>query len=109
MRITLHARGGLSVYGGGFYDPHTNEAIIMASEGETAKLTIEYPSAPSSPTKTEDGISATTPTISGSKLTSTLSGFRDGGHITFTASSGGETRKVRIRSVLRDRPDGYSS
>lgn len=106
MRITLHARGGFAVYGGS-YDPHTNEAVVETRDGETVALTIEYPSAPTNVTKTESGISTTTPSISTTKLTTTLSGIEDGGYVDITATVGGQVRKVRVRGSSQTETDRY--
>jgi hypothetical protein len=106
MRITIHARGGFSVYGGS-RDPRTNEALVYARDGETVALTIDYPSAPSSLTKSEDGISATTPTITGDTASTTLSSIQDGGTIDITATVAGEVRIVRVRGVAQSEADLY--
>lgn len=101
------SRGGLSIYGQGFYDPHADEAIIPARENETKRLTIDFGSAPTGVTKAESGISATTPTTSGNTITTTLSGIVDNGYVDFQATIGGEVRKVRVRGRSADQQDGY--
>lgn len=108
MRITVLARGGLSVYGG-HYDPHTDEAIVEGREGETVALTIEYPSAPTSPTKTADGIACTTPAVTSgtNKVTATLSSLQDGGYVDITATVGGASVTVRIRARVNSDADRY--
>lgn len=106
MRITVHSRGGMSVYGGD-YDPKCDQAYVQARDGETVALTIEYPSTPTAMAKAESGISATTPTISGLKATSTLSGIQDQGYVDITATVGGEARKVRIRGRADIETDRY--
>lgn len=107
MRITVFSRGGMSAYGADAYDPHTNEAVISARDGETIALTIEYPSAPTSPTTSSDGISATTPAISGNTITSTLSGVTDGGSIDITATVGGEVKTIRLRGRSPNETERY--
>jgi hypothetical protein len=107
MRITVFSRGGMSAYGADAYDPHTNEVVISARDGETVALAVEYASAPTSPTKTGDGISATTPAISGNTITTTLSGITDGGSIDITATVGGEVKTIRIRGRSPDETERY--
>lgn len=109
MRITIHARGGFSVYGQGNYDPHRNEAIIPARENETKRLVIDYPSAPTNITVSESGISATTPTTSVNQITTTLSGIQCGGYVDITATYGSETFTTRIRAETNYDRDGYES
>jgi hypothetical protein len=108
MRITALNRGGLAVYGG-LYDPHLNEAVVSARDGETVALTIEYPSAPTSPSKTEDGVTCTTPTVvtGSNKVTATLSALQDGGYVDLSATVGGVTRTVRIRARTATSTDRY--
>lgn len=99
MRITALNRGGLAVFQG-HYDPHRDEAIITVHDGETRTLVIEYPSVPSSVSASGDGITATSPTVSGNKATTTLSGLDDGGSIDITATVQGQIRTVRIRATV---------
>lgn len=106
MRISVLARGGLSVHGGD-YDPKGDQAIVQTREGETVSLTIEYPSAPTAMTKAESGVSCTTPAISGSKATATLSGIQDEGYVDISATVGGERRVVRIRGRADVETDRY--
>lgn len=106
MRIAALNRGGLAVFGGD-YDPHEGEAIVSARDGETVALTIEYPSAPSAMTKTESGISCTTPAISGVKATTTLSGIQDAGYVDITATVGGAARVIRVRGQANTDTDRY--
>lgn len=108
MRITVLNRGGLGVYGG-HYDPHLDAAIVQARDDETVALTIEYPSAPTSPTKTESGLSCTTPTVtSGTSLvTCTLSAITNEGYVDITATVGGEARTVRIKGKAMSLVERY--
>jgi hypothetical protein len=106
MRITALARGGVSVYGG-HYDPHRNEAIVSTRDDEIIAVVIEYPSAPTSPTVTVSGMSATSPTVSGNKVSFTLSGISDAGRADVLATVGGEARKIVIRSEARSLTDRY--
>ena len=108
MRISVLARGGLSVQGG-HYDPHDDEAYVLLRDGETASLVIEYPSAPTLPSKAEAGLASTTPTISGLTLNATLSAPKDGGYVDITATFGGQIRTVRIRARTPSLPDGYAA
>lgn len=106
MRVTALSRGGLAVHGG-LYDPHANEAVVHARENETVALIIEYPSAPTSPSKAENGVSCSTPAVSGNKITATLSSMRDGGYVDMAATVGGVSRKIRIRAKTDVSADAY--
>jgi hypothetical protein len=106
MRISVHSRGGMSVYGGD-YDPKGDQAYVQARDGETVSLTIEYPSAPTAMTKAQSGISCTTPAIAGSKATATLSGIQDQGYVDIAATVGGERRIVRVRGRSDNETDRY--
>ena len=106
MRVTVLARGGLSVYGG-HYDPHANEAVVLIREDETVALTIEYPTAPTSPSKTTDGLACSTPAVSSLKLTATLTGINDGGYADISATVGGVIKTVRVRARSTAQTDGY--
>lgn len=106
MRIFAQNRGGLAVFGG-LYDPHTDEAVVRTRDGETVALTIEYPDTPTSPSKAESGITASEPSVSGSKVTTTLTALQDGGYIDFTATVGGQVRKVRVRARSGSSVDRY--
>lgn len=107
MRITLHNRGGMSVFGQGFYDPHADEAIIPARENETKALTIDWGATASAVSKSESGISSTDPTTTGAKSTATLSAVQDNGYVDFQATIAGEVRTVRVRGRSNDQEDGY--
>ena len=96
MRITVLNRGGLAVIGG-HYDPHADEAIVTARDGETVALTIEYPSAATAATITVAGMTATTANVSGLKLTATLSEIVDQSYADVQATVGGRVVMVRIR------------
>lgn len=109
MRITVFSRGGMSVYGG-LHDPHRNEAVVLARDDtETVAVTIEYPAAPSSPTKTTSSLTSTTPTVSGKKITCTLSAMKNGGYADISATVDGALKKVRIRARTQENPDLYES
>lgn len=108
MRITVLNRGGLGVYGG-HYDPHQDAAIVQARDDETVSLIIEYPLAPTSPTKTESGISCTTPTVSGSTITATLSDIQECGYVEITATVGGALRTVRIKGRAQTLAERYDT
>lgn len=107
MRITVLARGGSAAYGADAYDPHTNETLVSAREGETIALTVEYPSPPTSPTVSTDGISATTPAISGNTLTTMLSGIDEDGTLEITATVGGAVKTIRIRGRSPSETERY--
>lgn len=108
MRISVLNRGGLAVFGG-HYDPHTNEATVLVRDGETVALVIEYPSAPTSPTKTASGVTCSTPTVvtSTNKVSATLSAMNDGGYVDISVTVAGATVKVRIRASTNTDVDGY--
>jgi hypothetical protein len=106
VRITALNRGGLAVFDG-HYDPHRDEAIVEARDGETKAITIDYGSAPSALATSGSGITATAPTVSGTKATLTLSALQDNGRLDVTATVGGETRLVRIRARTQSVIDRY--
>lgn len=108
MRITVLARGGLAVYGGS-YDPHRNEVAINARDGESVGVTIVYPSTPTVTSASASGITASTPAVSSSKLTTTLTGIQDGGYVDITATVGGEVRVIRIAARSRTPVDRYGA
>lgn len=107
MRITAHARGGLSVYRG-FYDASRNEAVCIVREGETVSVTIEHASTPSAVTKSADGLTCSTPTTSGNKIIATLSSIQDAGYVDISATVASETRTVRIRARADTEQDRYA-
>lgn len=106
MRIFLMARGGFSVFGG-HYDAHRNEGVVEIRDGESRALTIEYPSAPTSPSTSGSGITASAPVVSGNKITTMLSAMNNGGWLDLTATVGGETRTVRVRCRNQTWVDRY--
>jgi hypothetical protein len=106
VRITTLSRGGLSVFGG-LYDPHKDEAVIHCRNGETLAVTVEYGATPSAITISASGITTTTPAISGTRATFTLSGMNDGGHIDIMATVNGSARLVRIRARSQTMVDRY--
>lgn len=109
MRIYAMNRGGLSVFGG-HYDPHRNEAIVLARDDvETVAVTIEYPSAPTSPSAGASSVTCSSIATNGNKLTFTLSSMNDGGYVDISATVGGAVRKVRIRARTSQYPDLYES
>lgn len=111
MRITALNRGGLAVFGG-HYDPHRDEAIVLVRDDtESVAVTVEYPSAPTSPAKTTSGLTSTTPTVTSgtNKITFTLSAMQDGGYADVTATVGGASRKIRIRARSAKHYDDYES
>lgn len=108
MRVVVLARGGLAVYGG-YHDPGRGEVVVNVADGETVALEIEYPSAPSAMTKTEAGIASTSPTVSGSVASCTLSGVTRGGYVDISATVGGATRIIRVRGQTTAEPDQYES
>lgn len=97
MRITALGRGGLGVYQG-LYDPHKDEAVVQIRDGETIGVTIVYPSTPSAMSTSANGITASTPTITGSQAALTLSDMDDNGYVDVLATVGGQIRTVRIRT-----------
>ncbi len=107
MRVTILRRGGLSVFGQGFYDPHMDEAVVPSRENETKAVTIDWGATATSVTKAESGITSTDPATSGAKTTATLSGMVDNGYVEFQATVSSEIRKVRIRARSADTMDGY--
>ena len=106
MRISVLSRGGLGVQGGS-YDPKANEARADLRDGETIAVTIEHPSAPTSPTASTNGMTCSAITTSGNKLDFTLSAIRDGGYADISATVGGVTKTVRIRANEMAERDRY--
>lgn len=109
LRITAHARGGLSVYGPGYYDAKRNEAVALTREDETLKVVIEHASAATSPAKETSGVTSSTPTVSNNQVSLTLSALQDNGYADITATVGGATSKVRIRAKTETTTDTYAS
>lgn len=107
MRITALQRGGLAVYAG-HYDPHRNEAVALVRDGESVAVTIDYPSAPSAITTSASGVTTTTPTVSGTKATLTLSALSDAGYIDITATVSAAPRVIRIRAKAYTQLDRYN-
>jgi hypothetical protein len=108
MRITVLARGGLAVYGG-HYDPHRNEACFDIRDGEEVAITVEYPSAPTTPSVAVSGVTASAPAISGAKVTLTLSDIQDCGYADLTSVVGGVDRTIRIRAGSPKSQDRYDT
>lgn len=106
MRVTVLSRGGLAVYGG-HYDPHRNEACFDVRDGEGVAVTVEYPSAPTTPAIAVSGLTASAPTVSGNKITTTLTAIDDCGHADLTAVVGGVDRVVRLRARSPSPLDRY--
>lgn len=99
MRITVHQRGGASVYGGS-YDPKRAACIIADSQQRT--VTIDWPSTITAVTISQDGISAGTPTITDNQSTFTTSGT---GRLEIVATMGSERPKVVIEAEASSRTD----
>jgi hypothetical protein len=106
MRISVLSRGGLAAYGAS-YDPKCDEIIANVRDGETISATIEYPSAPTSPTADTSGLTCSAPAISGNKLTFTLTAINDAGRADITATVGGATKTVRIVANQAAEPTRY--
>jgi hypothetical protein len=108
MRIHVHAKGGLSVYGG-HYDPRTNEATFLAREGDGVALTIEYPSAASAASIETSGLTASAASVTGSVLTATLTDIVSGGYADVIATFGGTVRTVRVVAGCSPESEAYPS
>lgn len=100
LRITALNRGGLAVYGPGFYDPRNHQATITTLDGETLAVQIEYPSAPSSLIATESGMSVGSIAVSGNVASFLLSSIECGGSVSISGTVGGAERTVSIGSAV---------
>lgn len=100
MKITVLARGGLSVYGGS-YDAKRNGAIADTDQQQT--VVISYPTTITASTVTNDGLTLGSRTISANTLTFTLAG---NGSVEVIATMGDERPSVTIETADVNR-DGY--
>lgn len=111
-KIVALDRGGYSAHGEAWYDARANEVVIPAryNAGEEFPITALFGESVSSVTETEDGITGTTPTVSGSQFTATLSGVQSGDAITYlvTFTAGGK-RRLKIVGGADPRADDYGS
>lgn len=113
MRVHLLDRGGMGVYGGGGYDARRNAAVLLTGDSQdstaTYGVTITCPSAPTSVTATADGATASSPTVSGSTISLSLSAVQDDADVRVQATIGGQVRRIRIVSDgLQEKLDDYS-
>jgi hypothetical protein len=91
-------RGGWSAYGSATTDPRNRQVILQADEDEEHQITVTFQSNVSSVTRSENGITSTTPSISGATFTAELTEADSSGYIEFSATlSSGEIKKLRIR------------
>lgn len=105
MRITALRRGGLSVYGGS-YDARQNCAIVNTQRRQTVE--IAFPDPLDSVETATDGLSITTPVITGSVATFVMEGR---GSAQIIGVSGNERIEVQIgapgRQVPKAEPVAY--
>lgn len=98
--ITINAlsRGGFSAFGDAFLDQRTGIVIIRTTDDdETRPITVQFPETISAVTETEDGISGTAPSISGSAFTATLSSLTPGACITYAVTTASGVRQLTIQ------------
>lgn len=103
MRITVLARGGLSVYGGS-YDP--KRRIAKADTDQQQTVEIIYPSTITAVAITKNGIDAGTVSVASNKATFTISGT---GSLEAIATMGDERPKVVIEAETQGSTDGYGA
>jgi hypothetical protein len=101
MKITVLARGGLSVYGGS-YDAKRDTALADTRHQQT--VTITFPATITASAVTNNGLTLGTRTISTNTLTFTLAGE---GSCEVIATMGDERPAVRIETPRQDQHDGY--
>lgn len=112
MTTTINAlnRGGFSAYGEAEYDPRSNEVVVRAyDEDETRAISVVMPSAISSISKSENGVTSTTPSISSATFTATLSDMSANGYVTYQITlSSGPVVPLTVRAKRMDAA-AYSS
>lgn len=93
-------RGGYSAHGGASYDPRCQLVILDAmSNTEAVALRAEFGENISSITKSESGITSTTPTILNETFTATLSSPQACGWIKYTVTlASGQIKEMIISS-----------
>lgn len=97
IHITALARGGYSAYGAARYDARADMILIHAFDtDETRTLTVQWPEDIDSVTESEEGLTGTTPTISGDSFTATLSGLNNGARIKYLVTSDSGVRALEI-------------
>jgi hypothetical protein len=108
MRVSVLNRGGLAVFGGS-YDAKRDEAVFASIHDDTVPVTLEYASAPSSPTVTTSGMVASEPAAAGNLVTVTLSYIGEGSTAMVRAIVGGQVKNVLIRQQGPVFRDGYDT
>lgn len=102
MAIYVQAldRGGFFAYGAASYDPRVGWVVVSApDDDEIRAFTFQANSTISAVTAEENGIDATSITISGSKFTTTLTNLASGPSIKFDITmSSGETYTLDVVS-----------
>ena len=97
MNISIIAlnRGGWSAYGDAYFDARSNTVFFRTTDDdESRSLTVTMPATVSSVTETEDGITGTTPALSTSTFTATLSSLTPGGRITYDITTAAGVRRL---------------
>lgn len=102
MRITVLRRGGLSVYGGS-YDARRDVVILQGEQQR--QVQIVFPQAISAATITDSTMTATTPVVSGSRATLTVSGP---GRLSLVATMGDDRPLITLEAETRSH-DAYGS
>lgn len=104
-------RGGFSAYGRCWFDPRCQSAIIQAADDvEAYPISVTFQETVSSVTEDEDGITSTTPSVSGNGFTATLSAIQAGGRVDYLATlASGVKRFLRVQASDRVRADDYGS
>ncbi len=98
IHITALARGGYSAYGSSRYDPRADAVIVQAIDSdETRAITVLFPETISSVSEEENGISGTTPVITDSSFTATLSSLTCGASIKYLVTTASGVRALWIQ------------
>lgn len=110
MSTTINAlnRGGYSAYGSAHFDARAKAVIIDAACDEVLPISASFPSAISSIVVSAHGIASTTPAITGSSFTATLSSLASGGCVDYAVTlATGEVRRLSIVANGVDLPTAY--
>jgi hypothetical protein len=95
-------RGGYSAYGQAWTDDRCRIVYLQTEEDEAHPITVTFPSAISTVTEAEGGAMSSTPAISESSFTATLTGLSDGYRLEYLVTlTSGEARRLRIMGAPR--------
>lgn len=101
-------RGGFSAYGSAWTDDRLRVVYVQAMLDEAHPITVTFPSEISTVVEEEGSANTTTPSITGSSFTATLTDMTDGTRVEYLVTlTTGEIRRLRIVGSYRER-DRYS-